>query len=151
MDLPPALAWLVGRWAGEGEGEYPDCDDFRYRTELEFAHARLDELVLAYSEHTWLLPDGAPSHEEAGYIRATEHGRVELVVAHPIGVVEVHDGTATDRRIDLESLTVAHTPTGSAVTSWSTADSRVRETMIWPGLASEHKRAARFETGPMAP
>jgi hypothetical protein len=132
VDLPDALAWLVGRWEGEGRGEYPDCADFAYRTELVFSRARLDKLVLAYSEHTWLLPDGAASHEEAGYLRATETGGVELVVAHPIGVVEVHDGTAADRRIELESLTVAHTPTGSAVTQMRrTIEHRDGDTLVY--------------------
>jgi len=116
MDLPAALAWLVGRWEGEGRGEYPNCDDFAYRDEVVFSHARLDRLVLAYSQHTWLLADGEPSHEEAGYLRATEAGRVEFVLAHPLGVVEVHDGTITDERIELESLAMACTPTGSQVT-----------------------------------
>ncbi len=115
MDLPAALAWLVGRWEGEGLGEYPNCADFTYRDEIEFSYARLDRMVLAYSEHTWLA-DGSASHEEAGYLRATEAGRVEFVLAHPLGVVEVHDGTATDGRIELSSLAIAYTPTGSQVT-----------------------------------
>jgi hypothetical protein len=116
VDLPDALAWLVGRWEGEGRGEYPNVTDFTYHDEVVFSHARLDPLVLAFSEHTWLLADGSPSHEEAGYLRATEGGRIELVVAHPLGVVEVHDGTASGERIELASLAVAGTPTAESVT-----------------------------------
>src|SRR3990172_6974539 len=114
MDLPTALAWLLGSWEGEGRGEYPNCDDFTYRDEMVFSHARLDRMVLAYSEHTWLT-DGSASHEEVGYLRVTEDGRVEFVLAHPLGVVEVHDGTVTDERIELASLAVAFPPTGSQV------------------------------------
>ena len=116
MDLPDALAWLIGRWEGEGRGAYPNCEDFTYRDELVFLPARLDPMVVAFSEHTWLLSDGSPSHEEAGYLRAAGDGKVELVVAHPIGVVEVHEGTVTGRRIELASTTVACAPSAELVT-----------------------------------
>ncbi|MEX0663767.1 MAG: FABP family protein [Acidimicrobiia bacterium] len=116
MDLPDALAWLVGRWEGEGRGAYPNCADFTYRDEITFTHPRPENPVLAFSEHTWLLADGSPSHEEAGYLRATEDGRIELVVAHPLGVVEVHDGAITGHRIELVSLAVACAPTAEPVT-----------------------------------
>lgn len=115
MVLPDALAWLVGDWEGEGRGEYPTIADFTYREMTTFTHPRPDKPVLAFSQHTWLA-DGVPSHEETGYLLATEDGRVELVVANPTGVVEVHDGTATAGRIELVSLAVACSPTADPVT-----------------------------------
>jgi len=115
VDLPTALAWLVGEWEGEGRGAYPGCDDFGYREHTVFRHPKPGEPTLAFATRTWLL-DGSPSHEEAGYVRATEAGRVELVVAHPLGVVEVHGGTMTERGVELDSLAVACAPTASAVT-----------------------------------
>ena len=30
------LAFLLGTWRGEGEGVWPECDDFRFREELVF-------------------------------------------------------------------------------------------------------------------
>jgi hypothetical protein len=110
------LAWLIGGWHGEGRGAYPTIADFDYREESTFTHPRADKPFLAYAQRTWLLLDESPSHAETGYLRATPDGRVELVIAQPSGVVEVHDGTITDGRVELASVTVAHTPTAKAVT-----------------------------------
>lgn len=131
MDLPDALAWLVGRWEGEGRGAYPNCDDFTYRDEMTFRHPRPEAPVLAFSERTWLLSDGSPSHEEAGYLIATETDRIELVVAHPLGVVEVHDGTVTGPRIELASVTVAGAPTASNVTQMRRTLERRDDDTLW--------------------
>jgi hypothetical protein len=117
--LPDALtpiAWLIGEWEGQGRGEYPTISDFTYREHATFAHPRPDKPFLAYTQRTWLVPGDAPSHAEVGYLRATPEGRVELVIAQPSGVVEVHDGTATADRIELRSVTVSHTPTAKSVT-----------------------------------
>src|SRR5581483_9726272 len=37
-DLEP-IAFLLGRWHGEGDGEYPTIEPFRYREEVELDHA----------------------------------------------------------------------------------------------------------------
>lgn len=110
------LAWLIGLWEGQGRGEYPTISDFAYREHTAFTHPRPDKPFLAYTQRTWLMPDDAPSHAEVGYLRATPEGRVELVVAQPSGVVEVHDGTANGDRIELTNIAVAHTPTAKSVT-----------------------------------
>jgi nitrobindin-like protein len=36
-DLEP-LAFLLGEWRGEGAGEYPTIDPFRYGEEVRFEH-----------------------------------------------------------------------------------------------------------------
>ena len=36
-DLAP-LAWLLGRWAGNGHGDYPTIDEFAFGQEIVFAH-----------------------------------------------------------------------------------------------------------------
>jgi hypothetical protein len=115
VDLPPALAWLLGSWEGEGRGGYPGVDDFEYREHTEFTQPRSERLCLAYTQHTWLA-DGSPSHEEAGYLRALPDGGVDLVIAQPAGRAEVHEGTATPDRIELATLMVASTSTANPVT-----------------------------------
>jgi hypothetical protein len=103
------LAWLVGDWAGEGRGEYPTISDFAYREETAFAFVGKPYLV--YTQRTW-LDDGSPSHMEMGFVRPGP----ELVIAYPIGVVEVLTGDVTGEHLELSTAAVAATPTAKSVT-----------------------------------
>jgi hypothetical protein len=109
------IAWLEGRWAGEGRGSYPTISDFTYREEVSFTRPRHDKPFLAYTQRTLLVPDETPSHAEVGYLRATPNG-VELLLVQPSGVAELHEGTSSGSRIELASTTVATTPTAKPVT-----------------------------------
>jgi hypothetical protein len=106
------LAFLLGRWRGEGRGAYPTIDDFRYRDEVLFEH--VGKPFVSYSQRTW-LPDGAPSHTEVGYLLPQPAGRLELVVAQPGGRVEVDEGTLGGTRFELMSAVVAHTRSAKEV------------------------------------
>lgn len=92
-DLEPWGHLLLGRWVGEGEGVYPTIESFRYREEVVFGH--VGKPFLAYRQATVNLDTGLPAHAEAGYLRASDPGRVELVLAHPSGIAEVAEGTVT--------------------------------------------------------
>jgi hypothetical protein len=111
-DLAP-LAFLLGTWRGEGEGEYPGVEPFRYREELSFEH--VGDPFLLVTESSW-TPDGAPLHFERGTIRSLGEGRVDLALAHPIGVAEVAEGTVDGTNVTLRSTAVVRTATGSPVT-----------------------------------
>jgi THAP4-like, heme-binding beta-barrel domain len=115
-DLPPALeplAFLIGTWRGEGEGEYPGVDPFQYVEELSFEH--VGDPFLLVTESSW-TPDGAPLHFERGTLRPVGNGRVDLALAHPIGVAEVAEGTVVGTTVTLRSTAVVRTATGSPVT-----------------------------------
>ena len=112
-----ALAGLLGTWQGEGAGEYPTIASFRYREEVRFWH--VGKPFLAYAQRTWALDDGRPLHAETGYWRGGPGGAVEVVLAHPTGIVEVLEGrleaprsAGGRRRIELGSTAIART--GSA-------------------------------------
>lgn len=107
------LAFLLGEWKGEGAGEYPTIDAFRYREQVAFTH--VGKPFLAYTQRTWALDDGRPLHSETGYLRHTGDGAVELVLAHPTGIVEVYTGTVDATSLRLATATVATTPTAKRV------------------------------------
>jgi hypothetical protein len=110
-----ALAGLLGTWRGEGAGEYPTIERFRYGEEVRFWH--VGKPFLAYAQKTWSLEDGRPLHAESGYWRAKAGGAVELVLAHPTGIVEVQEGRLDGGVIELRSTTMARTATAKEVTA----------------------------------
>lgn len=90
--------------------------------------------------------DGEPLHAETGYLRAVgDAGEVELVVAQPSGVVEVHTGAAAPTPgglvLDLDSVRVATTPSAKPVTAV-----RRRLAVTGPRMVSELWMAAMGET-----
>ncbi|HEX6843772.1 MAG TPA: FABP family protein [Actinomycetota bacterium] len=86
-----SLGFLLGRWRGAGRGEYPTIDPFDYEEEVVVEHA--GDAWLGYGQTSWDPSTGAALHWERGFLRpGAEPGAVELVLAHPIGVVEVAHG-----------------------------------------------------------
>jgi hypothetical protein len=112
-ELAP-LAFLIGRWRGSGVGGYPTIEDFPYEQELRFT--LYGKPVLAYESRSW-SPDGRPLHRECGYWRPRPGGEVELLLAHPTGVVEVYLGRVDGNRVELSTDVVARTPSAKEVTA----------------------------------
>jgi hypothetical protein len=113
-DLDP-IAFLIGTWSGEGDGDYPSSEPFRYREELRFED--VGDTFLLVSQRSWTLPGGEPLHFERGVLRTAGPGRVELTLAHPLGLAEVSEGTVDGTSIELASTAVARASTGSPVVS----------------------------------
>ena len=108
------LAFLLGTWRGEGEGEWPRGEPFRYAEEMTFEH--VGDPFLLYSQRSWSPDDDGPIHFERGFLRPGAPGRVELVLAHPLGIAEVAEGTIEGQLIEVASSTVSLTKTASPVT-----------------------------------
>ena len=108
------LAFLLGTWLGEGKGEYPTIQAFAYGEEIRFWH--VGKPFLAYTQRTWALDDGRPLHAEMGYWRPQPGGRIELVMSHPTGVVEVSQGTLSGSSIDVASTALGLTGSAKEVT-----------------------------------
>lgn len=110
---PAAIAFLLGTWTGEGVGEYPTIETFRYGEEVKFWHT--GKPFIAYSQRTWALDDGRPLHAETGYWRVTTDSGVEVVLAHPTGVVEIQEGRVDGGSVRLRSTTLGLTATAKQV------------------------------------
>ena len=109
------LVFLLGTWRGEGTGEYPTIEPFDYEEELRFEH--VGDAFLLYQQASWSPADGGPIHFERGFLRPGEPGRIELMLAHPIGLTEIAEGTLDGTAFELTSTDVGRTTTGLTTTS----------------------------------
>lgn len=136
ITLNPAikpLEFLLGTWRGEGQGEYPTVKPFRYREEIRFTHNGKPFLI--YVQRTEAIDTGQPMHGEMGYLRMAGGGKVEFVIAQPIGYAEISLGEVSGTRLDLHCESVARTPTAKAVTAisrsfWLDGDTLYYETRM---------------------
>ena len=107
-----ALAGLVGTWRGRGQGEYPTIEEFEFEEETRFWHAGAE--FLYYHMRSWSPGSGAHLHSELGFWRCGPGGRVDVTLAHPLGLTEVADGTVRGGTIELSSVSVERTPEDAA-------------------------------------
>ena len=118
MDLHPALEsvrFLIGTWRGSGSGRYPTIQPFDYDEEISFVPGPAKPF-LAYSQRTWRTGSREPLHSECGFLRALDSDEVELVIAQPTGIVEVHAGNVRDRTVTLQG-TAFTTPAARSVSA----------------------------------
>ena len=115
-DLAP-LSFLLGRWEGAGVGGYPTIESFQYGEEISFSHNGKPYLI--YASRTWLLDaEGrprAPSHMETGFWRPQPEGKVEVLLAHPTGIVEIYLGEVTGTKIEMATDAVVRTSSAKEV------------------------------------
>lgn len=108
------LAFLLGTWSGSGEGVWPGSEPFEHVEDLTIED--VGDTWLVYTERSWSPQDGSPIHFERGFLRRPEPGRVELMLAHPIGITEVATGMVGNGVVELASTAVSLAPTASPVT-----------------------------------
>lgn len=117
MQLHPdcePLAFLLGAWAGTGQGEYPTIEPFTYNEQVTFGH--VGKPFLAYTQRTKHAETGQPLHAETGYLRALGGVAVEFVIAQPTGIVELHSGTVDGTTLNLSCDSVHLTDSAVSVT-----------------------------------
>jgi hypothetical protein len=108
------LAFLIGTWRGSGHGEYPTIDSFDYHEEASFLPMG-PKPVMLYSQRTRDANTDEPLHTETGYLRPAGAGRLEMALAQPTGIVEIHTGAVGEAHIHLRSMLVGLTPNAVSV------------------------------------
>lgn len=78
-EVAAAVTALVGTWEGQGNGDYPTIEPFRYR-EVTRIGEHPDHPALHYEQRTWkLTSDGEEvSHWETGLLRISSDGSATL-------------------------------------------------------------------------
>jgi THAP4-like, heme-binding beta-barrel domain len=141
-DLEP-LKFLLGTWEGAGVGGYPTIESFHFGQEISFTH--IGKPFLIYSSKTWRLDDegslAGPLGMETGYWRARPGNKVEVVLAHPTGIVEIYVGDVAFSRVELVTDVVARTESAKEVTGGRRLYGLIGEDLGWAyDLAAEgHK------------
>jgi hypothetical protein len=136
------LAWLVGRWRGEGVIAYPNIQEARIRQEIVVDHDGgpyltwasimwlgeddgADGLVWATERGFWRMPgdrpEGLPDDEDV----------VELLLADPAGHLVLYAGSVGNGRIDLASDLIARTPDAAEVTAATRMYGLVQDQLMW--------------------
>ena len=107
-DVQAIISELVGVWSGEGDGQYPTIESFRYREMTEIVE-RDDHPALLLDQRTWRLTEEgeAVSHWETGLLRISSDGSARFHDAQP-GRSETMAGT-WEHLDDHWSITLAST------------------------------------------
>ena len=114
--LTARLAWLVGRWVGNGHGEYPGIESFQFGQEVVFQQD--GRPFLHYFSRAWIV-DAEGNHvreaaQETGFLRPQEDGTLEMVMCHNTGFVEIWTGEIHPEQPRFEIVTDAVARTATA-------------------------------------
>jgi hypothetical protein len=112
------VAWMLGRWGGRGHGDYPTIDAFQYGQELVFTHD--GRPFFHYFSRSWIVDESGEkvreAAQEAGFLRCKPGGKVELLLSHNTGFVEIWYGDAGDGKLDLTTDAVVRTESAKEYT-----------------------------------
>lgn len=107
---------LLGRWIGEGSGEYPTIQPFSYRETLEITEI-IGKPLARWHSTTVDAATGEPRHSETGFLRSAGD-TCELMLAHNFGVTELTLAVpAVAGEYRFESQSVACSPTAKSVSA----------------------------------
>jgi hypothetical protein len=107
------VAWLLGTWRGNGHGDYPTIDKFEFGQELVFAHD--GRPFFHYFSRSWIIDESGEKVRDAaletGFLRCQEDGKVELLLSHNTGFVEIWYGDAGGGKLDVTTDAVVRSHT----------------------------------------
>ena len=120
FEIPPNLhpslhkfAWLLGRWEGGGDGDYPTIEKFSFGQELIFQQD--GRPFMHYLARSWVVDEQGnkvrDAAQETGFLRCQEDGSCELLLTHNTGFVEIYYGAVDGARLQLSTDAVVRTGT----------------------------------------
>ena len=131
-ELAP-LAWLIGRWEGAGVVGYPTIESAHFGQEIEVTHD--GRPFLEWHSRTWLLDalgqKVRPLAKEVGFWRPFPDNEVELLLAHPTGIVELYHGTTSPAKIELRTDAVVRSPHAKEYAAASRLYGYVNSNLLW--------------------
>lgn len=123
-DLHPhcgPLAWMLGTWRGNGHGDYPTIEPFQFGQELIFTHD--GRPFFHYMSRAWIVDENGEKVRDAaletGFLRCPEQGKVEMILAHHTGFMEIWYGEAEGGKLQMTTDAVGRTETAKEVTGGS--------------------------------
>ncbi|WP_420174211.1 FABP family protein [Luteococcus sp. OSA5] len=137
-DLNPALfplAWMIGRWRGNGHGTWPGHGEFEYGVQIDFetnGGPYLHYVCQTYKVDAKGTPV-EPISMETGFWRPSEDKKhLEVVLTAPEGWSEVWTGTIDGARIDLVTDAVMRTESAEVeYTGGSRLYGQVEGDLLW--------------------
>ncbi|MGA8047038.1 MAG: FABP family protein [Dermatophilaceae bacterium] len=110
-ELAP-LAWMIGRWQGVGVVGYPTIESANFGQELAVTHD--GRPFLHWHSRTWLLDEEGkqvrPLATEVGFWRPLPDDEVELLLAHPTGIIEMYYGKTSPAKVEVQTDSVVRSP-----------------------------------------
>lgn len=112
------LRALVGVWRGGGEVDYPSIEGpYRFGQQVTISHD--GRPFLRHEARAWLLDAEGdvlrPAAWETGWWRPQPDGRLELLISHCTGILELFYGAVHPQRWDLATDTVVRAATAKDV------------------------------------
>ena len=137
------LAWLVGRWEGEGVIAYPTIPEVAVTQQVVVDHD--GGPYLRWTSTVWLAdPTGESGPRvwgtESGFWRVppdrpadlpTDRHPVELLLVDPAGHLTLYAGVTGNGRIDLASDLIARTPDAAEVSAATRLLGLVNGELMW--------------------
>ncbi len=115
------VAWMLGKWAGSGHGDYPTIEKFQFGQELIFTHD--GRPFFHYMARSWILDEEGEfvrnAAMESGFLRCRGEGKLELLLSHSSGVSEIWYGEAAEGKVELHTAGVSFTESAKEVTGGS--------------------------------
>jgi THAP4-like, heme-binding beta-barrel domain len=135
-DLHPdcvPIAWMLGTWEGAGVGGYPTIEEFQFGQEIGFTHN--GKAFLSYISRTWRLDaEGRPTDPlatETGFWRPRPGNEIEVLLAHPTGIVEIWLGEIDGAKIEMRTDVVARTQSAKEYTAGHRLYGMVEGDLLW--------------------
>jgi hypothetical protein len=105
------VAWLLGTWRGNGHLDYPTIEPHQFGQELIFAHD--GRPFLHYFSRAWIVDEAGEKVRDAaletGFLRCRPEGRMELLLTHNTGFVEIWYGQAEGGKLEIQTDAVVRT------------------------------------------